>query len=272
MITDFSTYTNSGLQNITYHGKNSLTDYGILLAENTSTSNLGVKSSTESLPKCNGNIDFSDIDGRNFGARTLIYEFKIFAETREDLKLKESDVKAWLNSEGDNQIIDSDYLETEETTSNGITTTTTTQWIFQDCHLKSLSVKAGDEKGNGCIYEYLTAVFEAYPYLIKQGTVNERVLKFTDNIGTNESATIAINNNAYTLTTSSGSTVTGTLPTGERKYRITAYSEQIPTIMLGQTEVEPEEVFILPASGTIVISGAGFGYFEMWKDTREVRL
>lgn len=119
---------------------------------------------------------------------------------------------------------------------------------------------------------YLVLSFKADPVPVDINAVNERVLKFTDNIGTNDSATIAVNNNAYTLTTSGGSTVTGTLPTGERKYRIAAYSEQVPTITLGGATVQVDSVFTLPASGTITISGAGQGYFELWHDTREVRL
>lgn len=119
---------------------------------------------------------------------------------------------------------------------------------------------------------YLVLSFKADPVPVGISTVNERVLRYTDNIGVNGSATIAVNDNTYTLTTSGGVAVTGTLPSGDRKYRITAYSEQIPTITLGGATVLPDAVFTLPASGTITISGAGQGYFELWHDTREVRL
>ena len=119
---------------------------------------------------------------------------------------------------------------------------------------------------------YLAVNFRADPVPVDINAVNERVLKFTDRLTGANTATIAVNNSAYTLTTSGGSTVTGTLPTGERKYRITAYSEQIPTITLGGASVQEDAVFTLPASGTITISGAGYGYFELWHDTREARL
>lgn len=271
MITDFSTYTSAGLQNITYHGYNSLTTYGVLLAEGTETSTLNAKSVTDNIPGRDGNIDLSDLDGLKYESRTLKYRFKIFAETREELRTKESALKEWLNSAGNKQIVDSDYLETEESTINNVTTTTTTQWVFQNCILKSIEIEEGDN-AIVCEYEYLTATFQADPYMIKQGTVNERVLRYTDNIGANDSAAIAVNDNVYTLTKSDGTTATGTLPTGERKYRITAYSEQVPTITLGGATVQVDSVFTLPASGTIAISGAGQGYFEFWHDTREVRL
>jgi len=119
---------------------------------------------------------------------------------------------------------------------------------------------------------YFAVNFRADPVPVDANAVNERVLKFTDKLTGASNATIAVNNNAYTLTTSGGSTVTGTLPSGDRKYRITAYSEQIPTITLGGATVQEDSVFTLPASGTITISGAGQGYFELWHDTREVRL
>lgn len=271
MITDFSTYTSAGLQNITYHGYNSLTTYGVLLAEGTETSTLNAKNVTDNIPGRDGSIDLSDLDGLKYESRTLKYRFKIFAETREELRTKESALKEWLNSTGNKQIVDSDYLETEESTINNVTTTTTTQWVFQNCNLKSIEIEEGD-KAIECEYEYLTATFQADPYMIKQGTVNERVLKFTDNIAAGDSATIAVNNSTYTLTKSDGTTATGTLPSGDRKYRVTAYSEQVPTITLGEASVLPDAVFTLPASGTITISGAGQGYFELWHDTREVRL
>lgn len=119
---------------------------------------------------------------------------------------------------------------------------------------------------------YLAVNFRADPVPVDINAVNERVLKFTDKLTGASSATIAVNDNAYTLTKSNGTTATGTLPTGERKYRITAYSEQIPTITLGGAAVQENTVFTLPASGTITITGAGYGYFELWHDTREVRL
>lgn len=116
---------------------------------------------------------------------------------------------------------------------------------------------------------YLAVNFRADPVPVDINAVNERVFKYTDKLTGANIATIAVNNNAYTLTVSGGLMITGTLPAGERKYRITAYSEQIPTITLGGASVQVDSVFTLPASGTITISGAGQGYFELWHDTRE---
>lgn len=262
MITDFSTYTSAGLQNITYHGVNSLTGLGIVLAEGTKTSELESKSVTEEIPYTDGHIDISDIYGTKYEPKTLIYRFKIFAENRAELKTKESAVKSWLNSAGNREIIDSDYLETVEGTPP-----TTVQWIFQNCFLKSIEIEEGD-KVSDCEYEYLTATFQCAPRMRKQGEVNTRVLKFTDVITGNDTATIAVTTSGYTVTKHDGTTATGSLPTGARKYRLVAYCENDPTITLGNDTITPETVFDLPDSGTITISGGGYGYFELWHDTR----
>lgn len=121
-------------------------------------------------------------------------------------------------------------------------------------------------------FAQLTVKMTAEPRAVKSGTVRQRVLKFTDTITGSNTATIAVNGSAYTLTKSGGATSTGTLPSGERKYRITCYSENVPAITLGSTALTPDTVFTLPASGTITVSGTGFAYVELWQDSREVRL
>lgn len=265
MIMDFSRYTNSGLQSITYHNKNSLADYGVVLSAGTKTSELTAKSIVENIPYTDGQHDLSDIGGGiNYDYRTLTYRFKIFAENAQKLREKESQIKSWLNSDGDHKICDNDY---DVTVGN-----VTTQWLFEKCVLKNIEVEEGEEKSSDVVYEYLTATFECTPYMLKQGSVNDRVFKFADTITGNNTATIAVNNSSYTITKSTGTTMTGTLPSGDRKYRIICYSENIPTITLGNTAITPDEVFTLPASGTITISGTGYAYIELWHDTREVRL
>ena len=114
----------------------------------------------------------------------------------------------------------------------------------------------------------LTVKLTADPYWSKVGEVNERVLRFADVLGSSDTATIAVTTNAYTVTKHDGTTATGSLPTGARKYRLVAYCENDPTITLGNDTITPETVFDLPDSGTITISGGGYGYFELWHDTR----
>ena len=261
MITDFSTYTNAGLQNITYHNKNSLTDYGIVLAEGTQTSDLTVKSIVENIPHMDGQIDDSDVGGRQFYEyRTLTYRFKVFAESREELKAKEKDIKAWLNSSGDKQITDSDYLET---IIDG-NTTTTVQWIFQKCYLKSIEIEEGQK--SECEYEYLIAIFECDPYLTKSGEVNERILK----CAANGNVTLTVtNNNSYTIT-AGGSTSDSVSYTAAEpyKYRLVVYAENPETITLNSTAITAGEVFTMPASAEIIITATGYKYIELWHDTR----
>lgn len=260
MITDFSTYTNAGLQNITYHGKNSLTDYGIVLAEGTSTSNLTIKSTVENMPHCDGQIDMSDLGGKQYYEyRTLVYRFKIFAESREALKAKEKDIKAWLNSSGNKRITDSDYTET--VTENNVTTTT--QWSFQNCYLKSIEIEEGQK--TECEYEYLTATFECDPWLTAGG-VNERILKFA------VSGTITLNitnNNSYTITAGGSTSAAVSYTAAEPyKYRLVCYAENPETITLNGSAITAGEVFTMPSSAEIVIAANGYKYVELWHDTR----
>lgn len=275
MTTDFSTFTNAGLQNITYHNKNSMSDYGVLIAGETITSGLAAKSITEDIPRRDGKLDISDLGGLKFGVRTLIYQFKLFAADRESLKAKEAEIISWLKSDGDKQLFDSDYAETvEETiTNNGITqtVTTTVPWAFTNCNFKAFEVEEGDKLAEG-EYEYVKVAFECDPYLTKQGTFKTRVLKFTDVIAANTSATIAVTDNACTVTKSDGTAQAVTLPNTARKYRLVAYSGNAPTVTLNGSTLALDTVFTLPASATIVIASAGYAYVELWNDTREVKL
>jgi hypothetical protein len=118
------------------------------------------------------------------------------------------------------------------------------------------------------INAYMVVHFKADPVPQDLTAVNERIVKFADSITAPGTATIAVTTSGYTITKSDGTTSTGSLPTGSRKYRMTVYAENDPTITLGNDTITPETVFDLPDSGTITISGAGYGYFELWHDTR----
>lgn len=118
----------------------------------------------------------------------------------------------------------------------------------------------------------LTVKMTADPYWTKAGTVNTRIVKFTDVIGTNESATIAVTDNACTITKSDSTTQSVTLPNTTRKYRLVVYSANVPTVTMDGAALALDTVFTLPASATITIANAGYAYVELWNDTREVRL
>lgn len=245
MITDFSTYTNAGLRNITYNGLNSLTDLGILITNDTEVVELEVKSNSESLPHMQGNIDSSRADGTlYYEARPLIYEFKVFGESRANLKQKETAVLAWLNSQGSFTIQDSDYPNYE----------------FRNCCLKAVKAK---ESEDGLDYMYIKVGFEADPIMHKIGTVNERIFKYAKTGG----STLTITNNAsYSI---DGGTAKSFSVQSPYTYRFVAYTENTPTVTLNGSALALDTPFIMPASATIAITHSGYGYYELWHDTRE---
>lgn len=177
MITDFSTYTNVGLHSMTFNGKNSLTDYGILLTIDTNTENVTARSIQDTIPFRQGVIDSSRIGGELFyEVRQLSYRFKILAETQAELAEKTANVKAWLGSDGSLEIYDSDYGN---------------EWKFTNCYLKSIETEKG--MNSSVPYLYLTAIFECDPYMIKGGTSKVLLYSFSAN---GNPAPLAIVNNS----------------------------------------------------------------------------
>ena len=255
MITDFSTYTDAGLRNITYNGKNSLTDYGILITtDSTNVENLNTKTITENVPYIQGNIDMSRYKGvLYYEPRVLVYRFKVFGEDREDLKEKTQDVLAWLNSSGNYQIIDSDYGS---------------DYAFQNCNLKSIESEPGEY--TSVEYSYITATFEAAPYMINVGAVNDKILSYV----TTENSTITVTNNSSYTITKDGSTSESTSFTANSPYtyRLVIYSKNTPTVTLNGTALDISKPFTMPANASIAITHTGYGYYELRHDTRELKL
>lgn len=116
---------------------------------------------------------------------------------------------------------------------------------------------------------YLAVSFQADPVLYPIGTVNRRIIKFA---ASGAAALTITDNSAYTLTRG-GTTTTGTYTAAEPyTYRLTAYAEGAHTITLSGAEIQPEEPFTMPSNAEIAISGNGYGFYELWHDTREVRV
>lgn len=116
----------------------------------------------------------------------------------------------------------------------------------------------------------LTVKMTADPYWTKAGEVNERVIKFD----ANGAATLTVTGNSAYSITASGATTTGSYTAAEPyKYRFEAYTETAATITLNGTGISAGEIFTMPASAEIVLSWTGYGYVELWHDTRtEVRI
>lgn len=115
----------------------------------------------------------------------------------------------------------------------------------------------------------LTVKMTADPRWAKSGEINRRIIKFA---ASGAAALTITDNSSYTLTRG-GTTTTGTYTAAEPyTYRLTAYAEGAHTITLSGAEIQPEEPFTMPSNAEIAISGNGYGYYELWHDTREVRV
>jgi hypothetical protein len=80
MVTDFSDYT--GQRSITFNGKNSLTDFGVLMHKATEYPTVKPRIVKEAIPNRNGDIDFSTMSGNYyFEDRELSIVFLILADT-----------------------------------------------------------------------------------------------------------------------------------------------------------------------------------------------
>lgn len=162
MITDFRNYTNAGLRNITFNGKNSLKNFGILLTTDTQTESITARSDQTVIPYRQGVLDSSRQDGElYYDARKLVYCFKILAETPQELKEKAANVKKWLTSSGTFEIYDSDYGS---------------EWKFTNCILKSIEARNGEK--TSVPYMYLTANFDADPKMMQAGARKTRLYSF----------------------------------------------------------------------------------------------
>ncbi|MBQ3330272.1 MAG: hypothetical protein IJG87_03740 [Ruminococcus sp.] len=114
---------------------------------------------------------------------------------------------------------------------------------------------------------YMTIHFKADPVPQDINAINERVLKFS----ANGNAAINITNNASYTITKSGSTSEAVSYTAAEPYTylLVAVTENAETITLNGAELTPDTPFTMPASAEIAISHTGYGYYELWHDTRE---
>lgn len=55
-------------------------------------------------------------------------------------------------------------------------------------------------------------------------------------------------------------------------YRLKAYTEGTPTVKLNGTLINISQPFTMPDRALITIQNTGYGYYELWHDTTEVRL
>lgn len=126
---------------------------------------------------------------------------------------------------------------------------------------------------------YMTVVFAADPVPERAGAVNECVLRFSVRGGAYMHFRLDIieQQPVYSFYVTEGSTPGGELIVDKEvdvdypfKFRIEAISENVPVIAANGNEVDVGEVFQLYPGGTIAITHSGYGWYELWHDTREV--
>lgn len=257
MINDIRTLAGRGLRHITVNDKDSLADYGALIARDSVTDTLYSKSATDDLTYTDGLLDSSAIMGRLFfEPRELRYKFKIMGSDEAELNERRSALYTWLQGIGKSTIADSKYAVTE----NNVTI----NYVFTNCTFKSAEYEVG-EKSAEIQYCYVSALITCDPFLVKPGFANERVLKFTAN-GT---AALTVTNNAAYSLTADGVTATGSITvTSPYKYRLVCFAENPETITLNGVAITAGTVFTMPANAEIIISADGYKYVELWHDTR----
>lgn len=55
-------------------------------------------------------------------------------------------------------------------------------------------------------------------------------------------------------------------------YRLEAYTEGTPTVKLNGAAIDTAQKFTMPDTALLAIQNTGYGYYELWHDTLEVRL
>lgn len=141
----FATLT--GLRNITFNGKNSLTNFNILITKNTKVHDTKPRTPSVKLPYRQGRVRAGRASGvLMFDERILTYEFKIIEDTPQALRTKIAQVEAWLYSHDTDRIVDNFEAG----------------YYFDDCECTNIKVT---NKSEGYLnMAYLTATFTAYPF------------------------------------------------------------------------------------------------------------
>ena len=227
---------------ITFDGVTSLSLGLQICSERTKVPVGGQRVSTTALPNKDGAI--VRINGRE--PLVLDYCFVFCGADRQALQAKARQVGDWLlNKIAD--LSDSDFPGKRFTNA----------YMSADPEVEYVS--------RNFAYCYMTVHITADPTLAVDGEVNDRVLRFTV---TGNATLVITDNSAYSLTRD-GTTETGTLTvTAPYKYRLVVFAEGVPAVTLNGDPLAADTVFTMPASAEIAITQSGYGYFELWHDSR----
>lgn len=147
---NFSTIT--GLRSITFNGYNSLTDFNILITNQTTVNDTTPRTPSVQLPYRQGRLRASRALGTlMFDERVLTYEFKLLADTPQAMQTLINNVTTWLYSHDTDTIQDS-FIP---------------GYMFTDCECTGIT-DTNESKGS-LFMHYLTATFTAYPFMQAEG-------------------------------------------------------------------------------------------------------
>lgn len=240
------------MRHITYGGKNSLDDFGLRInSERSGTPGLaGQRTPTISIPRRDGDI----MQTAGLESAPLDYCFIVRGSGRAECEAKMRAVTLWLSGrKGD--LIDSDFPGTKFM--NAVMgEAPEVEWVSRNFAAA-----------------YLTVHLKADPIMREISAVYDRVLKWAAN---GNSSLIVGTNSGYALTCN-GTTIQGSFPVtvnAPYTYRLIAACENYPRMKLDNVTFWPDTIFTMPTElAQIEITATGYGYYELWHDTRqEVRL
>lgn len=217
---------------------------------------LEAKRSDEDIAGRDGGLT-SHANGRHYKSRTMTYVLNVKA-TPTTIEAQLSALRAWLSGGGSEQSSDRELSDDFNV-----------GWVwanadFVSAHTDYLDMFRGVAQ--------LTVKMTADPRAVKAGTVCDRVFKGTSRGG----GTLTVTGNAAWSWAHNDTTETGTYTAASPyKYRLEAFAENAVTATLNGAPLTIGTAFTMPASATIVITLAGaggIGYYELWHDTREVRV
>ena len=109
MVKDFTNIA-SHVRSITYNGKNSFEDFGLLVEDSTEESNDTPITKYVTVPFMDGFYDFTEIGGKvNYPNKQWSYTFLLIGDNDGELKERAAEVRAWLSVYGDGELEDTDY-------------------------------------------------------------------------------------------------------------------------------------------------------------------
>lgn len=109
MVKDFMSIA-SHVRSITYNGRNSFEDFGLLVEDSTEESNDAPITKYVTVPFMDGFYDFTEIGGKvNYPNKQWSYTFLLVGDNDRELKERAAEVRAWLSVYGNGELKDTDY-------------------------------------------------------------------------------------------------------------------------------------------------------------------